>query len=75
MGCFTNALQLVKTFPSKYKIETTEDFYKKNRNSDHYNLIFNFFYGDEASKSLEFPTFGINSEINGFDYARSATIP
>lgn len=28
-----------------------------------------FFYGDTASKSLEFPTYGIEQNISGFDYA------
>ncbi len=37
-----------------------DKFCHKHWNSDDYHLIFNFFYGDEASQSLAFPTFGIN---------------
>jgi hypothetical protein len=48
----------------------TEKFFKQNMNSDNYQLIFNFFYGDEASQSLAFVTYGIAEEINGFEYAK-----
>jgi hypothetical protein len=45
------------------------DFYLQHEYSSDYTLIFNFFYGDKASLSLGFPTYGINSGITGFDYA------
>jgi hypothetical protein len=35
-------------------------FYQKHQNSEDYHLIFNFFYGNEASEFLGFPTFGVN---------------
>jgi hypothetical protein len=41
----------------KWHFKPLEDFYQKYQNSDNYHLIFNFFYGDDASKSLEFPCF------------------
>lgn len=45
-------------------------FYQEHRDSDDYSLIFNFFYGDEASESLGYRTYGIRS-ATGFDYATS----
>jgi hypothetical protein len=45
-----------------------EEFYEKNQLQDNFNLIFNFFYGNEASKSLAFASFGLNSKATGFDY-------
>jgi hypothetical protein len=44
-------------------------FFQKNQTSEQYHLIFNFFYGDKASASLAFPTYGIIENITGFDYA------
>jgi hypothetical protein len=46
------------------------EFYQKNENSDDYHIIFNFFYGDNASASLEFPAYGISENFTGFDYCR-----
>lgn len=46
-----------------------DKFYKDHQNSDNYHIIFNFFYGDNASKSLEFPTYRMVEDITGFDYA------
>ncbi len=34
------------------------EFYNKNKYSENYHLIFNYFYGDAASASLNFPMFG-----------------
>lgn len=45
-----------------------ETFYQKHRSSEDYHIIFNFFYGDAASKSLEFPTFGMQGIMPGFAY-------
>jgi hypothetical protein len=57
------------------KIDTTgfellDNFYSKHQQSDDHSIIFNFLYGDNASKSLEFPTYGITGKLNGFDYAK-----
>jgi hypothetical protein len=46
-----------------------DKFYKDNENTDNYHIIFNFFYGDKASASLEFPTYGIVENVTGFDYS------
>lgn len=47
----------------------TEAFYSANHLSEDYHLIFNFFYGDEASKLLGFTTYGRASN-EGFAYAK-----
>ena len=44
-------------------------FYSSNKNSAEHDVIFNFFYGDLASKSLGYKTHGIK-EITGFDYVK-----
>lgn len=44
-------------------------FLKAHAASSDFNVIFNFFYGDEASKTLSYQTYGM-SEINGFDFIR-----
>ncbi len=46
-----------------------QQFYEKNKKEDQYNILFNFFYGDNASESLNFPVYGIN-KTNGFEYAK-----
>jgi len=46
-----------------------EKHYQENASSTDYNLIFNFFYGDEASLLFEFTKFGIG-EITGFEFAK-----
>jgi len=40
---------------------------ENNADSEDYNLIFNFFYGDEASESLAYKTYGIGKNA-GWDY-------
>ncbi len=45
-------------------------FYKKYQDSSSFHIIFNFFYGDNVSKSLEFPVFGIREPMAGFEYAK-----
>ena len=47
-------------------------FYKKHKNSDEYNLIFNFLYGDEACKTLGYPCYGIPGILSGYRYAAAA---
>jgi hypothetical protein len=39
------------------QLEKYKDFYIEHLESDNYPLIFNFFYGDEASQLLGFPVF------------------
>jgi hypothetical protein len=45
-------------------------FYQKHQNSEDYHLIFNFFYGNQASESLGFPNFGIEENMNGFNFVK-----
>lgn len=47
---------------------TLEELYQTFKDSDDYSLLFNFFYGDEASASLGYATFGVE-ERAGFRYA------
>jgi hypothetical protein len=49
--------------------EDFDKFYTENQHSDNYQLIFNFFYGDQASLSLGFKPYGMNGNNTGFDYA------
>jgi hypothetical protein len=44
-------------------------FYVQHENASEYNVIFNFFYGDNGSQSLGFPTYGLKSKMTGFEYA------
>lgn len=44
-------------------------FYIQHENATDHSIIFNFFYGDKGSLSLGFPTYGLKSEMTGFDYA------
>ena len=46
-----------------------EKFYLQNADSEDYNLIFNFFYGDEASESLAYKTYGIGKDA-GWAYVK-----
>ena len=48
---------------------TTDRFYKQHRDSDNYHILFNFLYGDAASKSLEFPCFAALEKMAGYEYA------
>jgi hypothetical protein len=50
--------------------ELLNNFYSKYQESEDYGIVFNFLYGDNASKSLEFSTHGITGKANGFDYAK-----
>lgn len=49
-------------------LETLQAFYADNKEEEEYSVLFNFFYGDAASVSLNYPAYGI-TEINGFEYA------
>jgi len=46
-----------------------EKFYQKNKESQAYDIIFNFFYGDKASRSLGYKAYG-NKGMGGFELAR-----
>lgn len=50
--------------------ELMDNFYSKYQQSDDYGIVFNFLYGDNASKSLEFSVHGMTGKANGFDYAK-----
>jgi len=47
-----------------------ENFYLQNLDSEEYNLIFNFFYGDEASELLGYKTYGMKKNA-GWNYIKS----
>ncbi len=51
--------------------EFLDNFYSKNHESIDYGIIFNFLYGDNASKSLGFASYGLDRQATGFDYAKS----
>ena len=46
-----------------------EAFYTKHKTSEDYSVIFNFFYGDEASRVLEFKEHGASLN-SGWEYAQ-----
>ncbi|WP_235299375.1 hypothetical protein [Portibacter marinus] len=50
-------------------VEWLRQYYDQNQNSEDYNLKLNFFYGDEATQIMNFPSFGIPKNA-GFDYAQ-----
>ena len=54
----------------KIDFKELDEFYIDNQNTDNYHKIFNFFYGNEASKSLGFQTYGIEENFTGFDYSK-----
>ena len=47
-----------------------KSYYEKNKDSDDYNLIFNFMYGDAVCETLSYPTFGISEHFTGFDFVK-----
>jgi hypothetical protein len=49
-----------------------QSFYNAHHLSEEEDLIFNFFYGDEASLSLSFRTFGVKGGFPGFRFAEAA---
>ncbi|MGL4599363.1 MAG: hypothetical protein ACRCYO_17705 [Bacteroidia bacterium] len=42
-----------------------------HEHSEEYAVIFNFFYGDDACKILEFPQFGVSEAMAGFRYCQA----
>lgn len=61
-----------KTFTNT-NFEYIEAHFLKHRNSEEYDLIFNFFYGKIGSQNLGYKTYGINDKT-GFDYAKIVTL-
>jgi len=51
------------------KFESIETYYLLNKQSEDYNLIFNFFYGDAASENLGYRKYGFD-DTTGFEYAK-----
>ena len=49
-----------------------DNFYQKNKETDNFHVIFNFFYGDAVCESLGFPTHGIEEEMAGFEYCQTS---
>ena len=62
-------LKIEKTKTSS-ELEQLQQFFEAHKTSDDFSLIFNFFFGDEASLQMNYPTFGIG-QVNGFDLAKS----
>ena len=57
--------------PDSVKFEAqVQRIYDTFKEKDEYTIIFNFFYGDEASRSLGYPTYGI-IDLTGFEFVRS----
>jgi len=46
-----------------------ENYYSENKQSEEYDRIFNFFYGDEGSESLGYKKYGIERPL-GYEYAK-----
>ena len=46
-----------------------ENYYLENKQSEEFDRIFNFFYGDEGSESLGYKKYGIERPL-GFEYAK-----
>jgi hypothetical protein len=58
----------LKNFP------TINSFYRDHKDSNSYPTIFNFLYGDSASKELGHSSYGVREEWAGYKYAALATI-
>ena len=50
-----------------------EKYYSENKQTEDYDKIFHFFYGDQGSDSLGYKKYGL-SNLLGFDYARRIKI-
>ncbi len=46
-----------------------ESYYEENRQSEEYDRIFNFFYGDKGSESLGYKKYGMEKPL-GYEYAQ-----
>lgn len=63
--------QMLDIAPPSYSpaaLAETEELYQTFAQEEDYNLIFNFFYGDEASASLSFSQAGMG-QLTGYTYA------
>ncbi|MCW3101898.1 MAG: hypothetical protein JWO09_338 [Bacteroidetes bacterium] len=60
----------VKGEAQECDIEALELFYKEHKDSDRYDIIFNFLYGDKACGELGFPAYGISDAFAGYKYAK-----
>jgi hypothetical protein len=49
-------------------IDNIYSFYQENLYSENYSLIFNFFFGDEAARALEYPVFGNKKLPEDFNF-------
>ena len=63
----------VPEVPEEQRFTGVEAFYQEHQESEEYNLLFNFFYGDEASQSLAYACYGIppNGGLNYIAYLAS----
>lgn len=61
---------LNKAISSTESHREIEKFYETHKSSDDYSIIFNFFYGDEASESLGYRTYG-RKPYEGFEWIRN----
>lgn len=59
--------QLGQTDKTAYKL--LHEYYLENAQNEDYAVIFNFFYGDQASANLAYPTFGVD-DLDGFTLAK-----
>ena len=59
---------------SKQGFQKLDSFYKLHQKTDHYDIIFNFFYGDTICKTLNFPLHNVEEDFGGFKYAYNLTI-
>lgn len=55
--------------PEYSNFDSLKKFYLEHLESENASLIFNFFYGDEASKSLTYATYGIKKQ-EGFEWIK-----
>lgn len=55
-------------------LEMLNEYFNQHKETDRYEIIFNFLYGDTACKQLEFPVFGIKDGFAGFKYAQLLSI-
>lgn len=56
-------------FNENLDFKAIKQFYLNHKITEDYSKLFNFFYGDKASKHLNYTTYGIE-DVNGFDYAK-----
>ncbi len=56
---------------SDSQMQTLSEIYELYKKEDDHALIFNFLYGDKASESLGYTTFGNTVPFGGFEYAKA----